>query len=78
MILIIAIIYNFSSNVLFNQQLKITFRKSSGPPEKIHSPLQIQKLQVPPPPALFAKIEKILDPLLQKGGEDTVCLINLL
>ena len=31
MISIIAIIYIFSSYVVFHQQLKITFRKSSGP-----------------------------------------------
>ena len=39
MIMIIAIIYIFLSYVIFDQQLKITFRKSSGPPEKIHFPL---------------------------------------
>ena len=53
MIMIIAIIYIFLSYVIFDQQLKITFRKSLGPPEKIHSPcfthslLKIQKLEVP-------------------------------
>ena len=50
MIMIIAIIYIFFfflSYVISNQQLKTTFRKSSGPsPEKIHSLLKIQKLQV--------------------------------
>ena len=47
--MIIAIIYIFLSDVVFDQQLKITFRKSSAlspPPVKIHS-LKIQKLQVP-------------------------------
>ena len=34
----IVIIDEFSSYVIFDQQLKITFRKSSAPPEKIHSP----------------------------------------
>ena len=29
------------SSVIFDQQLKITFRKSSGPPEKIHSPFSL-------------------------------------
>ena len=55
MIMIIAIIYIFLSYVIFDQQLKITLRKSSGPPEKIHFPLfthspllKIQKVQVPP------------------------------
>ena len=49
MIMIIAIIYIFLSYVIFDQQLKITFRKSSGlphththTPEKIHSPLITQ------------------------------------
>ena len=36
MVMIIAIIYILF--VIFDQWLKITFRKSSGPPEKIHSP----------------------------------------
>ena len=48
--MIIAIIYIFLSDVIFDQQLKITFRKSSAlspPPVKIHSSLKIQKLQVP-------------------------------
>ena len=41
------------SYVIFDLQLKITFRKSSDPPEKIHflfftySPLEIEKVQVP-------------------------------
>ena len=36
MVMIIAIIYiHFVSDVIFDQQLKITLRKSSGPPEKI-------------------------------------------
>ena len=38
--------------MIFDQQFKITFRKSSAPgptPEKIHSPpLKIKILQVPP------------------------------
>ena len=34
MIMIIAIIYIFLSYVIFDQQLKITFRKSSGPLKK--------------------------------------------
>ena len=50
MIMIIAIMYIFLSYVVFDQKLRITFRKSSGPPEKIYSapPLKIQKVQVPP------------------------------
>ena len=38
-IVIMTIDYDFLSYVTFDQQLKITFKKSSGPPEKIHSPL---------------------------------------
>ena len=61
MIMIIAIIYIFLSYVIFDQQLKITFRKSSAPPpypEKIQSPL-------------FANIEDFSAPLLpcRKGGK---------
>ena len=60
MIMIIAIIYIFLSYVIFDQQLKITFRKSSGLPHththlKKSTPLlllsitlKIQKLLVPP------------------------------
>ena len=62
--------YNLSY-VIFDQQLKITFRKSSGPPEKVHPPLfthsprKIQKVQVPP----FLPTLKIFQPPpLQKGG----------
>ena len=39
MIMIIAIIYIVLYYVIFDQHLKITFRKSSALPEKIHSPL---------------------------------------
>ena len=39
MIMIIAVIYIFLYYVIFDEQLKITFRKSSNPSEKIHSPL---------------------------------------
>ena len=57
----IMIIDDFLSYVIFDQQLKITFRKSSGPLSKnplprfysLLPPLQIQKVQVP----LFANIE---------------------
>ena len=84
MIMIIAIIYIFSSYVIFDQQLKITSRKFSALPEKIHYPsplltpphLKIQKLQVP----LFWKHWKIFSsppppsapPPVERGREDTV------
>ena len=65
MIMIVAGIYIFLSYVIFDQQLKITFRKSSGPPEKIHSPLKIQIVQVLP---LFANIENFSGPPAERGG----------
>ena len=52
MIMIIVLIYFFLSYVIFDQQLKITFRKSSAPPPHPPSwknpPLKIQKVQVSP------------------------------
>ena len=70
--MIMIIDYDFLSYVIFDQQLKITFSKSSAlPPEKIcsplfnHLPLKMEK--VPP----FCK-QKFFEPLLQKGGGDTV------
>ena len=56
MIMIIAITYIFLSDVIFDQQLKSTFRQSP-PPEKIHFPL-FTHLPLPP-----LKIEKLQDPL---------------
>ena len=48
MIMIIALTCIFLSYVIFDQQLKITFRNSSGSSEKnLPPPLKIQKLQVP-------------------------------
>ena len=38
MIMIIALIYIFLSSVIFDEQLKISFRKSSVRPENIYSP----------------------------------------
>ena len=73
--MIMIIDYNFLSYVIFDQQLKITFRKSSGPPEKTHSPLfthshpKNSKSESLP---LFANIENFSDPPAERGGEDTV------
>ena len=68
MIMIVAVIYIFFVfYVIFDHQLKITFRKSSAlsPSEKIHSLLFTQSspknLEIASPP-FFAKIEKILAP----------------
>ena len=78
MIMTIAIIYIFLSYVIFHQQLKITFRKSSAPspfppsPEKMHSPLKIQKLQVPPK----LKIFKPLPPPPERGKDTVVIQIQ--
>ena len=65
------------SSVIFDQQLKITFRKSSGPPEKT-TPLF---LLTPPPknsrstcPPLFANIENISGPPAERR-EDTVNIL---
>ena len=65
LIMIIAIIYIFSSDVIFDQQLKITFTKSSAPPWKNPPPLKIQKLQVPPP---FCQNWKFLGLSCRNGG----------
>ena len=73
MIMIIAIIYIFLSYVIFDQQLKITFRKSSDPlsPEKIHSPFYSlpspKNLKVASSP-LFDNIENFLGCPSRKGG----------
>ena len=77
MIMIIAIIYFFLSYVIFDQQFKITFWKSSGPSLKKSTspflltplPLKIQKVQVPP----FCQHWIFFRPPLQKGGGRTLC-----
>ena len=58
-IMIMITDYDFLSYVIFDQQLKITFRKSSGSPEKIHSPPKNAKSASPP---LFANIENFAGP----------------
>ena len=72
-IIITAIIYIFLFYLIFDQQLKITFRKSSAPaPEKIHSPLfahfplkiQIQKVQVS---LLFPTLKIFQLPVAERG-----------
>ena len=87
MVMIIAIIYIFFNLMtLFDQQLKIIFRKSSAPypstkKKKIHSPvllpppLKIQKLQLPP----FLPTLKFLQvPPAERGGgmEDTMIYLE--
>ena len=47
MIMIIAIIYILLSYVIFDQQLKTSFRKSSAPPEKTHCPPKNSKSKSP-------------------------------
>ena len=49
MIMIIAIIYIFLSYVIFDQQLKITFRRPSAPPRKNPLPPKNSKSAGPPP-----------------------------
>ena len=83
MIMIIAMIYIFLSYLIFDQQWKITFRKSSGPPWKSPLPPKNSKSASHP---LFDNIENVSAPSLpprlppppplQKGGggggEDTM------
>ena len=70
MIMIKAIIYIFLYYVIFDEQLKITFRKSWGTPEKIHSPLftyyppKNSKIGTPP---LFANTGNVLWRPCRKG-----------
>ena len=54
MIMIIAIIYIFVSYVIFDQQLKITFRKFSPPPWKNPLPLLTHS---PPPKKKIQKVQ---------------------
>ena len=82
MIMIIAMIYIFFIICDIWSTVENYFQKiiSPSPPEKIHSPLlthsplEIQKVQVPP---LFANIKKISPPSpCRKGGGH--CLISLM
>ena len=75
MVMIIDYDYDFLSDVIFEQQLKITFKKSSAPtplkkstPPFLPPPLKIQKVQVH---RFLLTLKIFLDPL-QKGGKDTV------
>ena len=82
--MIIAIIYIFLSYMIFDQQLKITFRKSSTPhplkkstPPFLPNPPKNSKSVSPP---LFANIEKFSGCPCRKGGrggEDTRFLDSL-
>ena len=75
MIMIIAIIYIFFYYAIFDEQLKITFRKTSGSPGKILFPFllspltKIQKLQVP----LFVNDKNFLGLSCRKVGERALC-----
>ena len=63
------LIFFFLSYVMFDQQLQITFKKSSGPTEKIHSPLfthsSLKINSNSASPSLFANI-KIFSPRFEK------------
>ena len=80
MIMIIAIIYIFLSYVIFNEQLKITFRKSSEPLPTHHpSPMKKSTPSTPPlwkfkkcKPSIFANIENFSGPPAERG--ETLCL----
>ena len=72
-IMIIVIIHIFLSYVMFDQQLQITFKKSSGPTEKIHLPLvthsSLKINSKNASPSLFANIKNFSHPPpWQKGG----------
>ena len=85
MIVIIAVVYIFFVfYVIFDHQLKTTFRKSSAlsPSEKIHSLLFTQSSpknsEIASPP-FFAKIEKFLappPPAERVGGHCMTCIFN--
>ena len=63
MIMIIVVIYIFFKYyVIFDEQLKITFRKSSGPPEKIYSSLFTHSHLLHSSPYQLAKKLPILPP----------------
>ena len=73
-IMITTIVYIFVSYVIFDQQLKITFRKSSGPhplkkstlPFLLTRPCKNSKSASPP---LIANIENLSAPTPCKKGE---------
>ena len=79
-IMITTIVYIFVSYVIFDQQLKITFRKSSGPhplkkstlPFLLTLPCKNSKSASPP---FIANIENLSDPSLPKGGKDTMQIL---
>ena len=80
-IMITIIDYDFWSYVIFDQQLKITLRKSPFRPlpEKVHSPLfthsPLKHSKSASPPPLFANFENFSgDPA--ERGEDPVKLIE--
>ena len=76
LIMIIAIIYIFSSDVIFDQQLKITFTKSSAPPWKNPPPSKNSEIASPAP---FLPKLKIFRTLLQKWRRTLwLCLSILL
>ena len=79
MIMIIAIIYIFLSYMIFDQQLKITFRKSWAPPWKnplppFYSPPfpKNSKVQVPP---FLTTLKNFQPPPAERvgGGRGTQC-----
>ena len=69
---IIATIYIFLSYVIFDQQLKITFRKSST--SRWKNPLS-PKNSKSASPSPFLLTLKIFQAPLQKEGEDTIIAI---
>ena len=68
MIMIVAMIYIFLSYLIFDQQWKLTFRKSSGPPWKSPLPPKNSKIARPRP---FCEHWKFSRNICRRGG--TLC-----
>ena len=69
---IMIIDYDFLSYVIFDQQMKITFRKASGTPSKVHLPPKNSKSVSP---LFFSKIENFLAPPAERGGGHCGCFM---
>ena len=75
MIMIVAMIYIFLSYLIFDQQWKLTFRKSSGPPWKSPLPPKNSKSARHP---LFDNIENVSapPPSAERGGHYVIAILK--